>query len=163
MGKYLPKSPLPHPKTQWPCCSLNLFLLSWIWMKPFQWMSFCPWFQVMDPCFIPSDDPLHKDVTISLIIIQQIWTHFFPHSLVMVRLCSSQQEQIIKYPKASKILFTVPLDTERSNASFLLVVIHWSFQMSSLACWSNVWVTALVVQPEQSASTKLCLAFLRTC
>jgi hypothetical protein len=120
MGKCLPKSLLPHPNSV-PCWmgSLKLYLTSRIWMKPFQRMSFCLQFQVMDPHFVRSDDPWHKAVTISLTIIQQIWIHIFPHSLVMVRLCGSQQEHIFKYPKASKMLFTVPLDTERSTASFL--------------------------------------------
>jgi hypothetical protein len=42
----------------------------------------------------------------------------------MVRLCGSQQEHIFKNPKASKMLFTVPMVKERSIASFLLVVIY---------------------------------------
>jgi len=49
------------------------------------------------------------------------------------------------------MLFTLPLDTWSSVASFL-VVIHQSYQMSSSACWTNVWVTAVIGWPEQSAS-----------
>jgi hypothetical protein len=29
-------------------------------MMPFQWLSSCLWFKVMDPCFIPKDNHSKK-------------------------------------------------------------------------------------------------------
>ena len=64
--------------------SLKLLLPSRSWMIAVYWMSFCLRLKMMDPCFIPSGDPWQRAFTISLITGEQILTHFFPHSAVIV-------------------------------------------------------------------------------
>lgn len=112
------KITLLHPKT-----TVDINFPSWrvshkrllqriIWMMPFHWMSFYLQFKVMDLCFIPSDDPWSK-VFIFGLRMEEIWTHFFPHSFVsQLTLRGKQQAHIFSYPKASVMLFPLPLDSE---------------------------------------------------
>jgi hypothetical protein len=67
-----------------PCWSSLKPLLKRSWMMPFHWLSFCLRFKVLDPCFIPSDDPWQKSFTISLVTGESLTT------LLSAHLCDSR-------------------------------------------------------------------------
>jgi len=60
----------------------------------------------------------------------------FVYSMVLYLLAMRASMKFV-HPKASITLFTLPSDTLNSISN-LVAVIHWSFQMSSSARWSNV-------------------------
>ena len=110
----------PSPSQKWwPWSSssrggLKLLLPRRICMTPFQWLSFCMQFKVIDSCFIGRDDLWQKAFAISLVIEEEIWTRCFLHSGTIslksfmktnnqTKLHSSRKQDIQNWPQKKKL------------------------------------------------------------
>ena len=125
----------------------------------------CPFvcgFKVMDPCFNSSDDPWQAAFTITVLTEQQIWTHLFPHSFMVVGWAAwnPKSTNIWILCGIKNVTDTLPLDTDSLVESLLVVMSVFSNVFISIlkqrlsdCCWPAR--ATRVTQPR--------LAFLRTC
>ena len=124
---------------------------------PIHWLSFCQRFKVMDPRFIPSDDPWQKAFTMSLVTERPIWTHIFITVLWQPVTLRCKQTDT-RFRISQDICTVVHTSLGYCQLSYkLLVVSRLSFRMKQP-------LTAVVGQPDRRASvTRLRMALLRTC
>jgi hypothetical protein len=147
-----------HPTTeQWPLLPL---LKRWPYTASEEKLcdaiplTFCLQFQVMDPCFIPSDEMWQEALIFSFFRPESKSEYTSQQGFVIVGYSSRNLRSTnCEHRKASVMWFTLRL-VANSSASRFLAVIRRSFPTSSSARWSSARVTRV---------TELRMASLRNC